>query len=157
MIPRILTMISSEGDQWGRYNLPRYLNFGVCFGFPIGFPLGFPWFSPGFSAAPQPLLARGGARATAAGQHRAATLGARGDVEVLGLFGGVGGPKMVGFSPGKNEKSWVSPRKIVLNNKKIGIEPPKMIKNCDFTDKNCSFTGFYQSAGWFGMEKPKND
>ena len=54
------------------------------------FPLAFPWFSPGFplvSAAPQPLLARGGARARA-GQHHAATLGvARGNVEVLGVWG----------------------------------------------------------------------
>ena len=25
MIPLILTMISSEGEQWGRYNLPRYV------------------------------------------------------------------------------------------------------------------------------------
>ena len=25
MIPQILTMISSEGEQWGRYNLPRSL------------------------------------------------------------------------------------------------------------------------------------
>ena len=25
MIPHIKTMISSEGEQWGRYNLPRYV------------------------------------------------------------------------------------------------------------------------------------
>ena len=62
-----------------------YVNFGVCFGFPIGFPLVFGF--PLVSAAPQPLLARGGACARA-GQHRAATLGvARGNVEVLGVWG----------------------------------------------------------------------
>ena len=29
MIPRNLTMISSEGEQWGRYNLPRTYEEGV--------------------------------------------------------------------------------------------------------------------------------
>ena len=89
-----------------------YFNFGVCFGFPIGFPLVFPGFSPGFRSAS--AVARSGRRLrhswpaprrySRRGSGRCWGPGSLGELEVQKWW----------LSPTKNEKSWVSPRKMVV-------------------------------------------